>query len=243
MTQASVGFHCPECVRGNAQQVYRGPVVFDPIATKVLLGVTVAVSLLALGASGSLGGLSVAVLTDWSLFGPFVARGDNFRLVTSGFLHSGLLHLGLNMAALWLLGQQLERAMGRVRFVSLYAVSLLGGSFGALLIEPRAATVGASGAIYGLFGAIAVMQRSQGTSIWESGIGPLLGINLLVTFAVPQISIGGHLGGLVTGALLTVVFVQMVRMKTNEWLALIPAVLLAALLVLAAVSVAANPVL
>lgn len=214
-TQASVGFHCPECVRGGGQQVYRGPVAFDPLLSKVLIAVNVVASLAAMIASQTFGGLSSAVLRDWSLFGPFVDDGETYRIATSAFLHSGLVHLGFNMWALWVLGPTLEHSLGRARFVALYVVSLLGGGFGVLLLEPNAATVGASGAVFGLFGAVTVAQRTQGVNIWQSGIGVVLGLNLLITFAVPRISIGGHLGGLLAGTALTAVFVALARARTG----------------------------
>lgn len=229
-TQASVGFHCPECLRGGRQQVYRGPVTFDPIVTKVLIGINVVASLLALGASGGLGGLSLAVLTDWSLFAPPVdLDGETYRLATSAFLHNGLIHLGFNMAALWVLGSSIERAFGRVRFVSIYVVSLLGGGFGVLLLDPNAGTVGASGAVFGLFGAAVVTQRDQGIDIWESGLGAVLGLNLLITFVVPQISIGGHLGGLAAGTVLTLMLLPLVRVRRD----VAPAVAIASLMAIA----------
>ncbi len=121
--------------------------------------------------------------------------------MTGAFLHGGLLHLGFNMYVLWILGPQIEQLLGRGAFLAIYGVSLLAGSFGALLIDPFVPTVGASGAIYGLFGAAVVLQRRQGINPLSSGLGMIVGINLLLTFAIPGISIGGHLGGLAGGAL------------------------------------------
>ena len=220
MTQASVGFHCPECLPTGAQQVQRGPAVFDPVVTKALIAVNVVVSVAALMASGSLFGLSNAMLTDWSLFAPFVdVQGETYRMVTWGVLHDGLMHLAFNMWALWVLGSAIERVLGRACFLALYVTSLFGGAFGVLLLEPDVGAVGASGAVFGLFGAVAVVQRAQGINIWESGVGVVLGLNLLITFAIPQISIGGHLGGLTVGTVLTLVFVLLAGAKVSEWAA------------------------
>ena len=215
MSQAAVGFHCPECSRTGRQHIITGPVGFDPVVTKVFIGLNVAVSLLALSWGGSLASLSGRALERLSLVAPFVDDGEYYRILSSAALHDGLLHLGFNMWALWVLGPPLERLFGWTRFVILYGVSLIGGAFGVMLLSPLSATVGASGAVFGLFGAMAVAQRSAGFSIWQSGLGPVLAINLLLTFAVPRISIGGHLGGLVAGAALAAMYVAAMRRQID----------------------------
>ena len=134
-----------------------------------------------------------------SLYGPAVARGDWYRLVSSGFVHYGLLHIGFNMLLLYQLGLLLEPALGRLRFVVLYFAALLAGSFGALLLSPNVFSAGASGAVFGLFGAAAVGLRQRGVRVMQTGVGALLVINIILTFAVPGISIGAHLGGLAGG--------------------------------------------
>ena len=111
-----------------------------------------------------------------------------------------MIHLLFNMFGLYILGGLLEPAIGRLRFGIIYFVSLLAGSFGALLLEPTAPTVGASGAIFGLMGAAVVVMRNRGINPMESGIGLWIGLNLLITFTIPNISIGGHIGGLIGGA-------------------------------------------
>ena len=103
------------------------------------------------------------------------------------------------MLALWILGSLLEPALGHVRFGLIYFVSLLCGSFGALLLSPDSLTVGASGAVFGLMGAAAVVARNRGLNLMESGLGIWIGLNLLITFTIPNISIGGHIGGLIGG--------------------------------------------
>lgn len=149
-----------------------------------------------------------------------VAGGELYRLLTGGFLHAGLLHLGFNMWVLWILGSQLEPALGRVRFAGLYVSSLLAGSMGVMLTEPLAATVGASGAVFGLMGAAFALQHARGINPWKSGVGGLILLNVLITFAVPGISIGGHLGGLAGGAAVGWTLVQLDRVTRSDAAAL-----------------------
>ena len=198
MTATPVGMRCPDCA-GKRQRVQtlRSTHV-DPIVTYVLIGICV---LLYLGSGASLGGgPKTRVFVDLALFGPAVDAGDYWRLVTAGFLHSGILHIGFNMYILYWLGTMLEPTLGHARFLSLYLASLLAGSFGALLLSPDAVTVGASGAVFGLMGAAFVMQQARGIDPMQSGIGPVILFNLVLSFVIPNISIGGHIGGLVGGA-------------------------------------------
>src|SRR5271155_2645684 len=132
--------------------------------------------------------------------GQGVAHGQWWRIVTSGFLHENLIHIGFNMYVLYVLGQMLEPALGRLRFGTIYAVSLLCGSFGALLVSPHTPTVGASGAVFGLMGAAAVEMRARQIPVMQSGVGGLILLNLVISFALPGISWGGHIGGLIGGA-------------------------------------------
>ncbi len=201
MRAASVGFHCPDFTSTGRQRVLTArSLTTRPIVTQVLIALNVAVFVIGLteGREDALAGRS-GFSADGGLFGPLVAAGDWWRIVTSGFLHAGLAHLGFNMFALWVLGSQLEPALGRLRFALVYGTALLAGSLGVLVLSPDSLTVGASGAVFGLMGAAAAAQRVRGTSIWDSGIGSLLVINLLFTFLIPGISIGGHLGGLAGG--------------------------------------------
>ena len=147
------------------------------------------------------GGPGSSLIAEGGLARPDVADGEVWRIVTAGFLHAGLFHLAFNMFALYILGGMLEPAIGKLRFGLIYFVSLLAGSFGALLLEPHGRTVGPSGAIFGLMAAAVVVMRSRGVNPMESGITVWIGLNLLITFAVPRISIGGHLGGLIGGAI------------------------------------------
>ena len=117
-------------------------------------------------------------------------------------LHDGLFHLGVNMYSLWIVGPLVERALGAPRFIALYFASLIAGSFGALLVDPLSFTVGASGAIFGLFGAATVVALASGNRDIGNRLGAIVGINLVLTFAVPVLSIGGHVGGLLGGVVL-----------------------------------------
>ena len=203
MTTTSVGMRCPECARETTQVRTARNLHADPIVTYVLIGVNVAVALGALlsgsGLLGSFGGSPLVALGAVS--GPDVASGEWWRLLTAGFLHGGPLHLAFNMYTLYILGGMLEPAIGRARFALIYFVSLLAGSFGAILLSPNALTVGASGAIFGLAGATFVVMRARGVNPMESGLGVFLLLNLGITFLIPGISIGGHIGGLIGGGL------------------------------------------
>lgn len=170
-------------------------------ATKVLIGLCLVAYLLEI-ASGT-GGISPgssSVLNDFGLRGIFVADGEWYRLITSGFLHVSIFHIGFNMVALYFLGRILEPSIGTPRFLAIYFASMLAGSFGALLLSGSLVnTVGASGAVFGIFGATFVIARGRGLDHIAREIGVILGINLLLTFTIAGISIGGHLGGLAGG--------------------------------------------
>jgi membrane associated rhomboid family serine protease len=203
MTQASVGFHCPECSGAGRTRVVSGRAAFraagDPTVTKVLVGLNVAVFLVAVAVGGDAMDAGGPVFEWGATFGPLIGQGEVHRLVTGAFLHAGILHLAMNMYLLWLLGKVLEPALGHARFALLYGASLLGGALGVMLVTPTAATVGASGAVFGLMGAMVVLQYRAGQNPWQSGILGLVMLNLVITFMVPGISIGGHIGGLLTG--------------------------------------------
>jgi membrane associated rhomboid family serine protease len=170
------------------------------LVTKTLVAINVGVYLLELALGGEVNGTNNTIYEHGALFGPLVADGDWWRLFTAAFLHYGPIHLAFNMLALWIFGSALEQVLGRGRFILLYVVSGLAGSAGALLFSPNAVTVGASGAIFGLMGAALVLER-QRTYVFGGGALGLIVVNLVFTFAIPGISIGGHLGGLVGGAL------------------------------------------
>jgi membrane associated rhomboid family serine protease len=201
LVDAPVGAQCRSCVKAarpsTSQQLkanFRQPM----IVTQVLLGFIALLFFLG-GSEGIRGGIS-ALHERFALFGPAVRDGEWWRIVTSGFLHFGLLHLLFNAWALWNVGQSLERGLGRWRYISLFVVSVLGGSAGALWLSPNAITAGASGGLFGLFAAGFMGSRARNIPFGASGWGPTLLINMVFTFSISGISIGGHLGGAVAGA-------------------------------------------
>ena len=207
MTPTPVGMRCPECA-SQRTRVVRNPTgtpsgfaAFP--ATYVLIAINVIVFLVEL-ASGP-GGLSTGVgskfFREFALFGPSVAEGEWYRLVTSGFLHVSLIHIGFNMFLLFVLGRLLEPALGTPRFLALYFASLLAGSFGALVAEPNALTVGASGAVFGVAGAVFIIARGRGMDALAGEIGFLIVFNLVWSFVGSNISVGGHIGGLIGGVI------------------------------------------
>jgi membrane associated rhomboid family serine protease len=221
MTTTSVGMRCPECARDRTKvRRYSAGAVEQPTLTYVLIGINVAVALGSfLSGGGRATGLAGdAIFRDGELSRATIHDGDLWRLVTSGFIHAGLTHLLFNMLSLWVLGSLVEPVVGRVRFLLIYFASLLIGSFGALVAEPHLPTVGASGAIFGLLGAAIVVLRSRGINPMESGLVFWLGFNLLFTFTVSGISIGGHIGGLVGGTLAAIVLYEVApRLRLPLW--------------------------
>ena len=225
MTPTPVGMRCPECARQrtkvrtseNIRRVGSGrmPVTMGLIIVNVFLYL-----LEIANGTGGLNGANGTLVRDLALIGNFgpgsdigVAHGEYWRLVTGGFLHASVLHILFNMYLLYILGQLLEPAIGSLRFGVIYGTSLLAGSFGALLLEPQAVTVGASGAIFGLMGAAFFEMRHRGMNPFESGIGFLIIINLALGLFLNNISIGGHLGGLVGGALAIIAFQRADRLR------------------------------
>jgi membrane associated rhomboid family serine protease len=246
MTPTPVGMRCPECASQRTrvvQGVGRPEGFAQTPATYVLIAINVIVYLIEI-ATGS-GGLFREQLSqfvvDFGLFGPFVAEGELYRLVTSGFLHASIIHIGFNMFLLLVLGRLLEPALGTPRFLALYFASLLAGSCGALVVEPDALTLGASGAVFGLAGAVFVIARGRGMDALAGEIGFLIVFNLIFSFVAPRISIGGHIGGLVGGILCALVIVAGERgmfgpaRRPAEFLAMAAVAVLAVLGALAAV--------
>jgi membrane associated rhomboid family serine protease len=212
MTSTPVGMRCPDCARQRTRARTFGSTSDEPTLTYILIGINVLVALggILSGASatgGSIGGSQL--LQDGSVSRAAIEDGEYWRLVTAGFLHAGFFHLLFNMLSLYILGGILEPAIGKLRFGLIYFVSLLAGSFGALLLEPTLPTVGASGAIFGLMAATAVVMRNRGIGIMESGLGIWIILNFVITFGVSNISVGGHIGGFVGGGLAAIVMFEL----------------------------------
>lgn len=201
MTSTSVGMRCPECARQKTKVRTAATLTSAPQLTYALIAINVLVFLAQMTSGGGIDGLGGRVYADGALAGQAVADGDWWRIVTFGFLHASLLHLLFNTYVLYFLGTMLEPMIGKLRFGLIYAVSLVGGALGALLTSlPYEATVGASGAVFGLMSAAFVALRARGIDPMQTGIGIMILLNLAITFLIPNISIGGHIGGLVTGA-------------------------------------------
>lgn len=211
MTTTPVGMRCPECASQRTRVVRMRDMATEPRVTYALIAINVIAYLaegrLTVTSGGVLGG---TLYDKGALLGSFpgvqfagqgVAHGQWWRLITSGFLHENIVHIGMNMLVLYLLGRMIEPMLGSIKFAVVYSVSLLAGAFGALLLTPHTFTVGASGAIFGIAGAAVVELRARRISVMESGIGMLILLNLVFSFSVSGISIGGHVGGLIGGAL------------------------------------------
>lgn len=243
MTSTPVGMRCPECSKQTTKVRNLARTAAGSMeVTRALIAVSVIVFVAQLASGGSIRGGGGTVYAYGATFGPLIAEGEVWRIVSGGFLHGGIFHLALNMAALWFLGQWLEREIGGPRFALIYGVSLLGGALGVMLLSPFAVTVGASGAIYGLFGALFAGMRDRGLDALNSPLGFILGINLLFTFLYPNISIGGHLGGLAMGFLVGLVLFEVPRRTASK---VAPTAIVVGLGVAAAVGaylLAVNPV-
>ena len=221
MQPASVGFQCPDCVRDGNRSVrrgaapYGGSAVDQPRVTQVLLGLCVLLFVLTtVSGSGFLFGGGSSGLFEQLALAPTVhgavrdgvvvasdgvAQGQYYRLLTSMFLHFGIIHIALNMYCLYLIGPTLERAVGRVRFAALYLVSGLGGAAASYALgSANEQAAGASGAVFGLFAALFVLQRRRGGDV--SGIAVTIGLNLVLGLTSSSIDIRAHLGGLAAGA-------------------------------------------
>ncbi len=208
MTPTPVGMRCPECSRERTKVKTLRSAPTASRATEVLIAINVIAFITEVATGTPLGGGQAGtVLLKGGLDGPDITQAHQYyRILTAGFLHYSLLHIAFNMFFLYILGRMLEPAIGTANFVAVYLASLFAGSFGALLFEPGALTVGASGACFGVLGALIAVAHNRRISLWQSGLALTLLINVVFSFSVSGISIGGHLGGLI-GGLITGAFV------------------------------------
>jgi membrane associated rhomboid family serine protease len=243
MTPTPVGMRCPECSKQKTK-VVRVAGGVDPVVTWALIGLNVLMFFGTRSAPDAYADLTLV---------PGLVGEDWFRVLTSGFLHAtgsfGFMHIFLNMYMLWILGPELERALGRVRFLALYLAAVIGGSFlvvafaaapenlaELLRSAPNQRTVGASGAIFGLFGGAYMYYRARGEHMMTAYLGPTILMNLAFTLLIPFISIGGHLGGLLVGGVAGILYAQGDKRRTPGWVqAAIVSVVAVALWVLSVV--------
>ncbi len=235
MTIAPVGIRCPEHSGATApRRIARPRAPRLPYATayvtRALVAINVGVYLAELANGSGINAARGKIFDHGALWGPVVAHGDWWRLITAAFLHYGPIHLGMNMLALYWFGTVVEAALGHLRFLALYLAAGLAGSAGSLLLSPNAVTVGASGAIFGVLGAMLILEYMSTGRLMGNAMTMIV-INLAFTFAVPNISRGGHLGGLVAGILGTLALVRFRRYRSA-----LPGV--AAVVVIGALSVA-----
>ncbi len=237
MSAAAVGFQCPDCVRQGRKSVREGKTILGgavreraDIITKSLIGINVVAWLfgMVIGTNGPLaqdlnnesGGvinwteitarLGLVLGSERDLFSIGIADGEWYRLITVAFVHEEIWHIGMNMLALWILGSALEPVLGRWRFITLYLLSALGGSaFSLAAASPYFVSVGASGAVFGLMGALFVIMRKLGRQ--TGAVVAILGINLVFGFMVQGIDWRAHVGGLIMGSLLAATFAYIPR--------------------------------
>jgi membrane associated rhomboid family serine protease len=242
MTPTPVGMRCPECARERTKVKTLRTAPTTTTATQVLIGINIIVFIAETAAGAPLGGGGGGQVFDkGALFGPLIVHQHEYwRILTSGFLHDGILHIAFNMFFLYVMGTVLEPAIGRLNFVAVYFASLIAGSFGALLFQPNAVTVGASGACFGVLGALIVVARARGIPIWQSGLGITLLINIVFSLSVRGISIGGHLGGVVGGLIAGALIVELAERRDNQALALMGCLAVAAISFAGAIAVAGS---
>lgn len=211
--EAPVGYQCPECAAGGQRVRHVRELAPDFLVTKGLVGVIAVLFLVSQANAGE-------ITRAFGLLPGMVGLGEWWRLITSAFLHTTIMHVGFNGLLLWMLGRMLEPVLGHARFGALYLAGLAGGSLGVVLLSwlwaatslnevpvvgsvltshPGIPTIGASGAVFGLMGAAVVGLRNRGVNPWRTDIGTLVLLNLAITFFLPGISVGGHVGGLLAG--------------------------------------------
>jgi membrane associated rhomboid family serine protease len=260
MTPTPVGMRCPECAKQKTKvrtaQTIRSAGAAAAQATKALIGINVVMYLLEIATGGGgFNGASGSIVEHLSLVGIGwdgtltssgaqhligVDQGQYWRLVTGGFLHASIIHIAFNMYLLWILGQMIEPAIGSIRFLVVYFTALLAGSFGALLLEPQAITVGASGAIFGLMGFAFFELRARGIDPFRAGIGWLIVINLGLGLVLNNVSVGGHVGGLIAGSLCALAFQYSAKVRQPA-LAYVACAAISLIAIVAAIAVSGDP--
>ena len=211
MRSASIGYQCPACA-SDSTPVIKGinrnrfiPNQKNTPVTKFL-----SISLIAIFLLQELTG--TLLVKSFALFAPLVTSGEWWRLISAGFLHGSIIHLLFNVYILWVIGSQLESIVGKVKFIIIFFVSLLGGSVASYLFSPFGSySIGASGAIFGLMGAMLVLGRKRDLDI--SQITTLVVINVVIGFVLSGIDWRAHLGGLAAGAFITWVLINATSLK------------------------------
>jgi membrane associated rhomboid family serine protease len=242
LREASVGYQCVDCINEGRRGVRRATTVAGappgtrPVVVPTLIALNVAIFVWTVVQAGSIDGNGAAPLfQQWALEPNEVHNGEWWRIVTSGFLHIGPIHLLFNMWALWVLGRDMEMVLGRARFLAVYLVSLLGGAAAVMVFSlPYVPVAGASGAVFGLMGGLAVVLRRMRVPAGQV-IG-LIAVNVVISVVIPGISLVGHLGGLVIGAAATAAMVYAPARSRNVVQAVAVAGMAVLLLLLVAVT-------
>jgi membrane associated rhomboid family serine protease len=242
LVQVSVGSQCLDCVKASRPDVKTRAKFWNAhqptLVTYALIAINAAFYLWTVAANSKHDGPFPHGEYTLAVAKPFIQNHEYYRLITSGFLHFGIFHIGMNMLLLFQLGQLLEPAIGRLRFGLLYFASLLGGSLGALLLQPNGLTGGASGAVFGLMAAAAIGMHRRGINVFRTGIGTILVLNLVITFTIPGISVGGHLGGAIAGAICGFVILAPRHAQLPSWASYATPIAIALVSVAASVAIA-----
>jgi membrane associated rhomboid family serine protease len=232
---ASVGFHCVDCVKASnaaTPQIRRARQAQRPFVTLSIITVTVLVYLIQQADSTIFPRFALIGLAQYPS-GPWlgVANGEWYRLFTVGLLHASWWHIGFNMYALWILGPSIEAAFGRWRYLAIYVASLVGGSTASLLFNPpQVFGIGASGAIFGLFGATIIANKRLGRPV--NSVYGIIAVNLAFGFLVPHVDWHAHLGGLLLGSVTSAIMVYGVRRRALIGLAILGEVAILVALIL-----------
>jgi membrane associated rhomboid family serine protease len=214
MRSASIGYQCPACASDSTpviKGINRNRFIPNQKNTPVtkFLSISLITIFLLQELSGTL------LVKSFALFAPLVTSGEWWRLITAGFLHGSIIHLLFNVYILWVIGSQLESIVGNIKFIIIYFVSLLGGSVASYLFSPFGSySIGASGAIFGLMGAMLVVGRKRNLDI--SQITTLVAINVVIGFVLSGIDWRAHLGGLAAGAFITWVLLNATSLKEKN---------------------------